>query len=264
VRPEAAVSHVFNASQLCDGGCGTALRFDESFAAVATNFATDPPRKRSVLGDYCGPCAERVSKANSGPPRLKFSYSDAERANDEWGFNCGPGSLCALLELTPAEVRPHLGDFEQKRYTNPTLMKAALGSLGVGGRWAQLSDVEQRRVGDMRFPDAAVRRLEWPQRGLARIQWGGPWTNHGVPMAARYRQTHWVAAQMIAGITAIFDVNAHTACDSSAWTNRNGWTSDAFWKERIAPFIIKHCVPRGDGTFWITHVFEQEQGRKTS
>lgn len=53
------------------------------------------------------------------PPPLRFGVDEAQAASDEWGFNCGPAALCAVLGLTPAELRPHLGDFERKRYTKP-------------------------------------------------------------------------------------------------------------------------------------------------
>ena len=40
------------------------------------------------------------------PPR--FSLSDAERVQDEWGANCGPGAVAAICGLTLDELRPHM------------------------------------------------------------------------------------------------------------------------------------------------------------
>lgn len=68
---------------------------------------------------------------------LRFNLADAERANDEWGANCGPGALAAIAGLTMDEVRPHLDGFDAKRYTNPTMMYAALQSIGI--RWELVS-----------------------------------------------------------------------------------------------------------------------------
>jgi hypothetical protein len=56
----------------------------------------------------------------------RFTEADANRAHDEWGANCGPGAIAAILALTLDELRPYMGDFESKRYTNPTLMWATV------------------------------------------------------------------------------------------------------------------------------------------
>src|SRR5687768_1380048 len=62
---------------------------------------------------------------------LRFTLEDALRAGDTWGANCGPGALAAICGVTLDELRPLLGDFEQKGYTNPQLMRATLLRLGV-------------------------------------------------------------------------------------------------------------------------------------
>ena len=59
-----------------------------------------------------------------------FTLADARRANNEWGANCGPGALAAIMGMTLDEVRSHMADFESKHYTNPTLMFDALKSIG--------------------------------------------------------------------------------------------------------------------------------------
>lgn len=99
----------------------------------------------------------------------RFSVDDAQAAADEWGFNCGPAALCAITGKTPSEIRPFMGEFEQKGYTNPTLMKQCLARLGIAWKPIPLD--------------------RWPMWGLVRIQWGGPWMKEGVPIRARYRQS---------------------------------------------------------------------------
>ena len=32
---------------------------------------------------------------------MRFGLEEAQAASDEWGFNCGPGALCAVLGKTP-------------------------------------------------------------------------------------------------------------------------------------------------------------------
>lgn len=62
---------------------------------------------------------------------IRFDVDAAEAAHAQWGFNCGPAALCAITGKTPTEIRPYMGEFERKGYTNPTLMAAALRHLGL-------------------------------------------------------------------------------------------------------------------------------------
>jgi hypothetical protein len=162
----------------------------------------------------------------------KFTLADAERANDEWGANCGPGALAAILDITLDEVRPLMGDFEKKHYTNPTLMFDSL--LRAGRRFSY-------RGGDLGTEG-------WPIYGLARIQWEGPWTKPGVPPRAAYRHTHWVGARYGDLSYGIFDINC--------MNNGTGWVSVSDWAQMIAPWLIANCVKRGDGGWHITHAVE--------
>ncbi len=163
----------------------------------------------------------------------RITADDAERAWNEWGCNCGPAAIAAVLGMSLDEVRPHMGDFESKRYTNPTLMWASLRSLGVRFSF---------RGGDLG-------RENWPSYGLARIQWEGPWTKPGVPERARYRHTHWVGVNSRnPHNVGIFDVNA--------LGNGTGWCDVMEWVGVIVPWILKECVPGADGRWHITHAVE--------
>ena len=163
---------------------------------------------------------------------LRFTLEDAYRAYDEWGSNCGPGAIAAIMGLTLDELRPHLGDFEQKRYTNPTLMWQVLNELGA--RW--------RLVKPPRT---------WPAYGLARVQWEGPWTAPGVPVAASYRHTHWVGANASnPENVGIFDINC---------MNSGGWIGVTDWITTAVPHILKNCVPRANGRWHLTHIVEIER-----
>jgi len=166
---------------------------------------------------------------------LRFTREDADRAHREWGCNCGPGAIAAVMGLTLDELRPHMGDFEQKRYTNPTLM------------WQVL-----RRL-DVRFIHAQPNNdSSWPSYGLARIQWEGPWTAPGVPMVARYRHTHWVGAQWGAKpgdpmSVGIFDINC---------MNSSGWVALEDWSSTIVPWLLRELHPKANGRWHITHAVE--------
>lgn len=159
---------------------------------------------------------------------LPFTAQDAERASDEWGANCGPGALAAIAGLTLDQIRPHMGDFERKGYTNPTMMQAALRSLCL---------VTKTTIG----------RPAWPSHGLARIQWEGPWMAEGVPIGARYRATHWVAARRLAAGVMIFDINA---------IDEGGWIPAQLWADDLVPWLLKQCQPRANGKWHITHAIE--------
>ena len=160
--------------------------------------------------------------------RAVFGVHEANAAAEAWGFNCGPGALCAVLGLTPDELRPKMGTFERKGYTNPTLMAEVLAAHGVRYRQTYRSDLPGRC------------RLEF---GLMRVQWAGPWTQPGVPMAARYRQTHWVA---MAG-DEVFDINAICV---------GGWIGLQEWQTKLVPWLIREACPRGTGEWWPTHAWE--------
>lgn len=162
-------------------------------------------------------------------PRLRFTLDEADRAAEAWGFNCGPAAVAAICGLSIGELRPHLGDFEQKRYTNPTLMFQILRSLDAAWR---------------RMPTAAL--TPWPAYGLARIQWEGPWMEPGVPIGARYRQTHWVGCcARNPDHIGIFDINC--------LNNGSGWVALEDWAAILVPAILKACHPRANGGWHITH-----------
>ena len=161
-------------------------------------------------------------------PTVFFSSDEADAAGDEWGFNCGPCSICVVAGLTPAELRPHLQthfNWDAKRYTNPTMMLEVLKYLGV--KW-------QKR------PD-----LLWPDFGLVRVQWAGPWTKPGVPIRARYRHTHWVAS-CVRGKRpdGVFDVNAMK------------WIGFEDWAATLVPWLLRECEPKASGEWWVTHSLE--------
>jgi hypothetical protein len=161
----------------------------------------------------------------------RFTLDDQMRAHTEWGANCGPGAIAAITGLTLDQLRPNMGDFERKRYTNPTLMWEVLNRLGV--KWHRL-----------RLP------LTWPQWGLARIQWYGPWTEPGVPARVAYRHTHWVGACSRPGNIGIFDINAIN--------NGTGWCSLKNWGDTLVPWLVSETESQADGQWSLTHAVEVE------
>lgn len=173
--------------------------------------------------------------------RLRITAADVDRANESWPCNCGPGALCAALGMTPDELRPHLLDFEDKGYTNPTLMLAILKGLKVAHRIIYRSDTLN--------PEAL-----WPKFGLVRIQWAGPWTKAGVQMRVRYRKTHWIAVRDCVdgepiGQRMVFDINAVN----------EGWLTMYVWRTQLVPWLLPLAVPNASGVWWPTHCIEVER-----
>lgn len=166
------------------------------------------------------------------PQSPPFTVDDVNSA--AWHPNCGPGALAGVLLLTLNQVRPHMGDFEQKHYTNPRLMLAALKSL----------DVPYRAL--------PPNKGTWPARGLVRVQWCGPWTRPGVDLRARQRHTHWVAAERQPRKIGppeiwIFDINCICV---------GGWVELSEWKDQVIPWLLREAEPKANGEWHPTHVLE--------
>jgi len=169
---------------------------------------------------------------------VRFSADEAQRAWSDWGANCGPGAIAAIAGLTLEELRPHLGDFERKKYTNPPLMWQVLTRLGLAWRLVKPPQ-------------------SWPTYGLARVQWEGPWTAPGVPMRVRYRHTHWVGARDNHSdgpvrfeppyATEIFDINCICV---------GGWVPVSEWAGQVVPWLLRQIEPKADGRWHLTHVVE--------
>ncbi len=198
----------------------------------------------SVLtgGGYLGIKPSEMEWIEPAGHAVRFTQEDADRANEAWGCNCGPAAVAAIAGLTLDELRPHLGDFEQKGYTNPTLMWEILRNAGVRFKQCTLNQMSSEHQG----------MLAWPEYGLVRIQWEGPWTKLGVPMRVRYRHTHWVGALARKdGQVWIFDVNC--------LNNGTGWVSLDDWSTVLVPWLLKASVPKANGRWHLTHVVEVER-----
>jgi hypothetical protein len=153
--------------------------------------------------------------------------AEADIAYETWGANCGPGAIAAIMNLSLDKVRPLMGDFERKHYTNPTLMWEVLNR--IGRPW--------RKIG-----------RAWPEFGLARIQWEGPWTAPGAHPKAAYRHTHWVASWKHAE-------RGHGIFDINMTGNGSGWAKIEDWERDLVPLIVQH-IPRANGKWHVTHGVE--------
>lgn len=188
-----------------------------------------------------------IGIAPASPPLAKFSLDEAQRHADEWRCNCGPGALAAICGLTLEETKVHMMacGFCDKGYTNPTMMFDVLRHVGVKWQGGTCNSMSSENQGMLAFPNF----------GLARIQWEGPWTKPGVPIRARYRHTHWVGSMRCGDEgfddeVSIFDINAMCV---------GGWIPFSEWAMHLVPWLLKKCVPRASGRWHITHVIEVQR-----
>ena len=160
---------------------------------------------------------------------VPFTMEDAERFYDEWRFNCGPASLCAVLAVRPEVALRVIPKFRERGYTNPRMMRNGLDVLGA-------------KVIELLSEDGRVTLTQdapYPAFGLVRIQWSGRWTNPGVPVRVRYRHSHWIAR----ADDQAFDINC--MCEG-------GWVPWTEWRDQVAPWLIREIEPKATG-WWPTH-----------
>lgn len=189
-------------------------------------------------------------------PDYPYPLEDITRAAAEWGLNCGPAALCTMLSLKPDDVRYSIPQFEHRKYTNPTMMKLALTSLGVQFHEATPQEV-WKVIAERPQPITLQKYETFPIYGLARIQFEGRWMNPGVPIQARYRHTHWVGSMAHPTIHREL-VPSQTTGKSSLFTLyifdvNSGWTDYAAWRDQTMPGLTSdtkgatggwHCTHR--------------------
>lgn len=168
---------------------------------------------------------------------MSYPFTEAEfrKANKDWGANCGPAALAFALNVGINAVRNSIPLFDDRRYTNPNMMHAALETHRQN--WRQLRPEESSLF------DAA-------NPALVRVQWGGPWMAKDAPPKWRYRQTHWICTwlRVPSRLHAIPDPIPHVFdCNC-------GIVPFERWKTDVVPLITRG-VDRADGTWSYTHVW---------
>lgn len=167
---------------------------------------------------------------------LRFSSDDMNRANEEWGCNCGPTALAAALRIMLEEARDLIPWFVERKYTSPSMMTAALNASGV--KWNELT--KRRHIPPSSCPECL------PDHGLVRVQWTGPWTQPGANGRWAYGFTHWFATFTLEPRCpqhlVVFD------CNSGPVT----WQQ---WRDSV-PHAITSQINRADGGWYLTHLIQ--------
>lgn len=167
-------------------------------------------------------------------PTYPFTEEQALKANEEWGCNCGPTALAFALQCSLEKARYLLPGFDQKRYTNPSMMRNAVQEAGL-----KISNVTPPRFDHKKT--LSYDRVFSSTMALVRVQWSGPWTEPGVNPKWCYRFTHWIATWQERGVDLIFDCNG-------------GIRGPESWETEIAPAIAR-TIPEADGHWYWTHIW---------
>lgn len=107
------------------------------------------------------------------PIPLRWTQAGSDQHHALWGANCGPHSIAAAAGVSLWQVQRHIVNF--RGWMNPSMVGTALTSLGI--YYALRKGLRTRTLCN----------------GISRIQWEGTWLNPGVPPAAAYAHTHFVA-----------------------------------------------------------------------
>jgi hypothetical protein len=161
-----------------------------------------------------------------------FTEEEFRLANVAWGCNCGPSALAFVLQKPLEEARRAIPHFEERGYTSPSMMKAALQKLKIAFQSVPCPDTSCSEYLPLMFGERPA---------LVRIQFTGPWTRPGAHPKAAYRHTHWIVAwDRARGDWRIFDCNG-------------GIQSAELWEFEI---LKRHLIPpRGDGGWYPTHIW---------
>lgn len=96
---------------------------------------------------------------------------DIEVAHINFGANCGPAAFAAVTQREVCRVMQYFPHFPERCWTNLTQMVRAFGDAGYTTR---------------------VEKCAAPSRGVALVQWLGPWTEKQFFSRWSLFHTHWV------------------------------------------------------------------------
>lgn len=139
----------------------------------------------------------------------QFVPWDIEVARINFGSNCGPAAFAALMEREVCRILGHFEHFETKPWVNLTQMRKAFIKEGGG---------------------VTLKKRCLPQRGVALIQWLGPWTAKDFYSRWSLIHSHWIA------------VNGDWIFDYTV----GDWLTLKDWSTQVAPTFVAE-IPRATG-----------------
>jgi hypothetical protein len=157
---------------------------------------------------------------------------DLETAYQEWGANCGPSALAAIVGSPLFAVRSYFPDFAKRRYVNPTHMQAAIGRTGRRGILTPRLDAGRGRAA--------------PRHGVAFLQFSSKKID-AMPIGVQYRYTHWVAVEGERRCRMVYD------CNHDGWMPWGDW-----WAEYMPLFYEENDAD----SVWCRTAYEVQLPRK--
>ncbi len=119
---------------------------------------------------------------------------DVDIARINFGANCGPAAFAAVTRCEVCRVMRYFPQFPERRWTNLTQMLRAFAEAGYATQ---------------------VERCAAPSRGVALVQWLGPWTEKQFFSRWSLIHTHWIGVEG----DRVFD---HNAC---RWQTLGEWAA---------------------------------------
>lgn len=166
---------------------------------------------------------------------------DVEAAHEAWGANCGPCAVAAVLRRPVMDMHKLFPGFEQRRFVNPSQMRAALHFAGqLSGVTHRVCSMDEREAGVLSY-------------GVACLFFSRPWNSPGVPVGAAYQRSHWVGVAMLTdGRRCYYDINAWQAHGP-----RGMWVFWPYWEKEILPQVVA-SYPKADGGYFVRWACEVE------
>ncbi len=155
-----------------------------------------------------------------------YQPSAVDEQWQEWGANCGPSAIAALVGREVKDVRAVV-----ERLANGDKNKRC----GRSGWWlghmhaGHLSDTLCELGLEPRRTNFKPGEGRWPKKGLAMIQTEGPWCHPPSKSTARFRYTHTIAvvdAGPAIGIT-VYDGNVEA------------WVKEKWWAEKVMKGLVE-------------------------
>lgn len=138
-----------------------------------------------------------------------YRPTDVAAANVRFGASCGHAALAAILGCEVERAwRAGQAIFAGKSWVSAPAMEQVLRDTRPGN-W---------RVGSS--------ERQFPVRGLALLQWDGPWMAPGLPFGAQLARTHWVAVDRVPAGEMVYDIN------------QDGWLPRAAWELSTIPMLL--------------------------
>ncbi len=141
-------------------------------SANRANTASRPAPRSRLPRNLSSKRADACLPQRKTPP--DFVPWDIEVAEVNFGANCGPSAFAVITRTEVCRVMRYFLHFEHSQWTNLTQMRYAFEQTGY---------------------ETTILRKALPTRGVALIQWLGPWTRKHFFSRWSLIHTHWIAKE---------------------------------------------------------------------